>query len=60
MDVGAKTDIFVSYVAPRMEAHLAFGAVGDADAALDDAVGTGGVRAFAADATGFFGGFGHG
>jgi hypothetical protein len=44
---------FHGLVAAGVLAHLALGAVSDADASLDDAVGAGGVRAFAADAFGF-------
>jgi len=55
---GAIPREFDGLVARGVEAHFAFGAVGYADASLDDAVGTVGVRALSADATVLGGGGG--
>eukprot|EP00970_Alexandrium_tamarense_P008047 scaffold1539_cov191-Alexandrium_tamarense.AAC.21 len=54
---GAVPREFDGLVARGVEAHFAFGAVGYADASLDDAVGTVGVRALSADATVLGGGW---
>lgn len=47
-----ETRLFYVFTAPRVGAGFAFGAVGDAESSLDDAVGTVGDGAFAAGSFG--------
>ena len=51
----AESRKFHGFVTPRVGAELALGAVGDAHAPLNDAVGAVGERAFTPDAFGFNG-----